>query len=122
MHELSIVESIVDTVTDSLVQYPGARVLEVRLRVGALSAVVEESLTFCWDIAIADTPLAGARLAVQTVPVRVHCGACGADEPLESLQSFCCARCGAPANDVRQGRELEIEAIEIEEAEEAAQV
>ena len=122
MHELSSVESVVDAVTDSLARYPGARVVEVRLRVGALSAVVEESLKFCWGIAIADTPLAGAGLAVQTVPVRVHCGACGAEEPLQSLQSFCCAKCGAAANDVRQGRELEIEAIEIEEAEEAAQV
>lgn len=122
MHELSIVESIVDTVTESLTTYPGARVIEVRLRVGALSAIVQDSLHFCWGIATADTPLTGSRLVVQTVPVTVHCGACGAEEPLESLQSFCCAKCGAPASDVRQGRELEIEAIEIEEAEEAAQV
>jgi len=122
MHELSIVESIVDTVTESLAAYPGARVIEVRLRVGALSAVVEDSLQFCWGIANADTPLAGSRLVVQTVPVTVHCSACGAEEPLQSLQNFRCAKCGAPASDVRQGRELEIEAIEIEEAEEAAQI
>lgn len=122
MHELSIVESIVETVTASVAAYPGARVVEVRLRVGALSAVVEDALQFCWGIATADTPLTGSRLAVQMVPVTVHCGACGAEEPLQSLQSFCCAKCGAPASDVRQGRELEIEAIEIEEAEEAAQV
>lgn len=121
MHELSIVESVVGAVTESLAAYPGATVVEVRLRIGALSAVVEDSLQFCWGIANADTPLAGSRLVVRTVPVTVHCGACGTEEPLESLQSFCCAKCGAPANDVRSGRELEIEAIEIEEAAEAAQ-
>ena len=37
MHELSIISSVVDTVTESLAAYPGARVLEVRLRVGALA-------------------------------------------------------------------------------------
>jgi hydrogenase nickel incorporation protein HypA/HybF len=122
MHELSIVESVVEAVTESLDAYPGARVVEVRLQVGALAAVVEDSLQFCWGIATEKTPLAGARLVVKTVAVMVHCGACGAEEPLESLQSFCCAKCGAPASDVRQGRELEIEAIEIEESEAVTRV
>jgi len=118
MHELSIVSSIVDTVTDSLAAYPGARVVEVRLRVGALAAVIEESLQFCFGIATEGTPLAGSKLVVQIVPVTVHCAACGNDGAMESLQSFRCPTCGEPATDVRHGRELEIEAIEIEEAEE----
>ena len=37
VHELSIVSSIVDSVTETLEAYPGARVKEVRLRVGALA-------------------------------------------------------------------------------------
>jgi Zn finger protein HypA/HybF involved in hydrogenase expression len=37
---------------------------------------------------------------------------------LESLQSFRCPHCGEPATDLRQGRELEIESIEIDEVEE----
>ena len=58
-------------------------------------------------------------MVVKLVPVTVHCAACGADGPIESLQSFRCPNCGEPASDIRQGRELEIEAIEIEEAEES---
>jgi len=50
MHELSIVASIVDTVTESLAVYQGARVTEVHLRVGALAAVVEDSLQFCYGM------------------------------------------------------------------------
>lgn len=118
MHELSIVSSVVDSVTESLEKYPGARVTEVRLRVGALSAVVEDSLQFCYGIATADTPLQGSRLVVNIVPVTVHCDACGNEGAIENLQSFRCPHCGEPAGDVRHGRELEIEAIEIEEAEE----
>jgi hydrogenase nickel incorporation protein HypA/HybF len=120
MHELSIVTSVVESVAEWLVKYPGARVLEVRLRVGALAAVIEDSLQFCYGIAIEDTPLAGSKLVVHTVPVMVHCEACGKEGALESLQHFHCPHCDAPATDVRSGRELEIESVEIEEAEEVA--
>jgi len=116
MHELSIVSSVVDTVIESLEKYPGARVLEVRLRVGALAAVVEDSLQFCYELATRETALEGSRLVVKIVPVMVHCGACGKDGELESLQSFRCPHCGEPAADVRQGREMEIESVEIEDA------
>jgi Zn finger protein HypA/HybF involved in hydrogenase expression len=44
MHELSLVTSIVETVTEALDHYQKPRVLAVRLRVGALASVVPESL------------------------------------------------------------------------------
>jgi len=115
MHELSIVSSVVETVTDSLAAYPGARVLEVRLRVGALASVVVQSLEICGGIATDGTPLAGSKLVVNVVPVVARCAKCAQDVELASLQSFRCPRCGEPVTDLRQGRELEIESIEIEE-------
>jgi hydrogenase nickel incorporation protein HypA/HybF len=118
MHELSIVSSIVDTVTEKLEAYPGARVKEVRLRVGALAAVVEDSLQFCYGIATDDTPLQGSKLVVSIVPVVMHCEHCDQDVEIASLQSFRCPHCDEPVSDLRQGRELEIESIEIDEVEE----
>ena len=115
MHELSIVSSVVETVMESLAAYPGARVVEVRLRVGALSAVIEDSLQFCFGIVAEGTPLEKARLVVTIVPVVMHCVGCDADVELESVQSFRCPRCDAPCFDLRQGRELEIESFEIED-------
>ena len=117
MHELSIAASIVDAVTESAAAYPGARVKEVRLRVGALASVIEDSLQFCWGITVEGTPLAGSKLVVHIQPVVTHCDACGQDGELASLQSFRCPHCGEPATDLRQGRELEIESIEIDEPE-----
>jgi hydrogenase nickel incorporation protein HypA/HybF len=118
MHELSIVASIVDTVTESAAAYKGARVVEVRLRVGALASVVEDSLQFCYGIATEGTALEGSRLVVNVLPVVMHCVPCGADVELEGVQSFRCPKCGEPCFDLRQGRELEIEAIEIDEMDE----
>jgi len=122
MHELSIVESIVEAVTETAADYPGARVKSVRLRVGVLAAVVEDSLQFCWGLATEGSPLAGAALVVKPVSVRVHCTACGCDGEIAGVQSFRCPSCGEPAADLRQGRELEIESIEIEDMSEVSEV
>ena len=118
MHELSIVESVVEGVTETASRYPGSQVKAVRLRVGVLAAVVEDSLRFCWELATTGTALEGAALVVNSVPVVVHCAACGRDAELAGVQSFRCPHCGEPAADLRQGRELEIESIEIEEPDE----
>jgi hydrogenase nickel incorporation protein HypA/HybF len=117
MHELSIVSSVVETVMESAEAYPGARVVEVRLRVGALASVVVDSLEFCWGIATEDTPLQASRLVVTTVPVVMHCAVCAADVELDGVQSFRCPKCGELCFDLLQGRELEIESYEIEENE-----
>jgi len=119
MHELSIVSSVVESVTESLGAYPGARVLEVRLRVGALASVVTESLEFCYGIASEGTPLEGSRLVVNVLPVVMHCERCREDVELEGVQSFRCPRCGESCSEMRQGRELEIESFEIDEINEA---
>ncbi|MGD0098300.1 MAG: hydrogenase maturation nickel metallochaperone HypA [Terracidiphilus sp.] len=120
MHELSIISSVVETVTESLAKYPGARVLEVRLRVGALASVVVESLEFCYGIATEGTPLEGSRLVVDVLPVVMHCERCAEDVELVGVQSFRCPRCGEPCSQMRQGREMEIESVEIDEVEETA--
>jgi hydrogenase nickel incorporation protein HypA/HybF len=119
MHELSIASSIVEAVTETAAAYPGARVKEVRLRVGALASIVEDSLKFCWELATDDSPLQGSALVVKILPVIVHCGACGRDTELDGVQSFRCAQCGEIAAVFLQGRELEIESIELEDPEPA---
>ena len=117
MHELSIAASIVEAVTESAAAYPGARVKEVRLRVGALASIVEDSLQFCWELATEDSPIKGSKLVINKLPVVVYCDACDADIEIEGVQSFRCPRCGKHAAEIHQGRELEIESIEIDEPE-----
>jgi hydrogenase nickel incorporation protein HypA/HybF len=118
MHELSLISSVVESVTESLAPYPGAKVLEVRLRVGALASVVQESLEFCYGIATEGTPLEGSRLVVKVLPVVMRCARCDQDVELDGIQSFRCPKCGEPSHDLRQGRELDIDSIEIDDIEE----
>jgi hydrogenase nickel incorporation protein HypA/HybF len=114
MHELSIVSSVVESVTESASDYPGAKVRSVRLRVGVLQSVIQDSLEFCYGIATEGTPLAGSRLEVASVPVTIWCATCGQEAELAGVQSFRCPRCNEQSMDIRKGRELEIDSIEID--------
>jgi hydrogenase nickel incorporation protein HypA/HybF len=59
--------------------------------------------------------LAGSRLIVEDVPVAVFCPRCQDTRTLESVQSFLCPECGTPTMDIRQGKELEVFALEVDQ-------
>ncbi|MFZ0807796.1 MAG: hydrogenase maturation nickel metallochaperone HypA [Candidatus Sulfotelmatobacter sp.] len=113
MHELSIAMGIVDAALEES-QRRGVQVTVVHLRLGALSGVVKDALLFSWEVACQDTPLQGAQLVVEDLPVVVFCPQCNDQRTLVSMQSFTCPECGTPTMDVRQGKELEVFALEVE--------
>ena len=113
MHELSIALSLVDLALEEAERHRG-RVCAVHLRLGALAGVMKEALLSSYEMACADTPLEGSRLVIEEVPVVVFCPECEALRPLSGLQDFTCAECGTPTPDIRQGKELELVALEVE--------
>jgi hydrogenase nickel incorporation protein HypA/HybF len=115
MHELSIAMGIVDAALDESQRRGSLRVNAVHLRLGALSGVVKDALLFSYEMACQDTPLQGTRLIIEDTPVVVFCPKCRQERTLSSLQSFVCPECGEPTMDVRQGKELEVFALEVEE-------
>ena len=114
MHELSIALSIVETASEEA-QRHGGRVEAVHLRLGAFSGVVKDALLFSWDLACADTPLAGARLEIEEIPVRVWCPTCQFERTLDAEFDLRCPVCGGSDTELRTGRELELSALEIQD-------
>lgn len=113
MHELSIAQSIVESVGGHVAAHGGGRVLGVAVRVGALSGVEVPALAFAWGAAIADTPLAGSRLEIEEVPAAAWCPSCQAERVLASIQRLRCPRCATPTPRIFRGRELEILEVEV---------
>lgn len=113
MHEASIAQSIIDQITDLRQQGVIDGELErIRLKVGRLSTVVPDYLTFIFGVMVQDTDLHGVELEIEDIPVRARCQACGAeDEVLEAC--FLCGRCGSPELDILTGRELLIDSVEV---------
>ncbi len=114
MHELSIAYSVVEIATQSAVEAGATRVNSVHVRLGALSGVVRGALEFSYEIACAGTMLEGSTLVVRELPVRVYCAVCDREVELPSVQHFCCPLCDTPSGDLRQGREMDVEAIEVD--------
>jgi hydrogenase nickel incorporation protein HypA/HybF len=112
MHELSIAMGIVDAAVEES-QRRGVQVSAVHLKLGALSGVVKDALLFSYEVACQDTPLAGSRLIVEDLPVIIFCVQCQKARELPSVQLFQCPECGTATMDVRQGKELEVFALEV---------
>lgn len=116
MHELSIAVSLVDAASEQAADAGAERVSAVYLRLGALSGVVREALEFSFEVAAADTMLEGAALEIEEVPAVALCPQCQEEKQLSAGHPMFRARCpdcGAPTPKLRQGKELEITALEI---------
>jgi len=113
MHELSIALSLVEAACEKAAELGGVRVEALRLRLGPLSGVVRDALLFSFELATAGTPIEGARLDIEDVPVVVFCPSCRAERELPSIQHFRCPVCDTLTPEVIQGRDLELAALEV---------
>ncbi len=115
MHEMGIAMQIIEIATSSIPDdMEDVCVKKVNIKIGKLSAVVPSSLRFCFEIAAADTRLAGAELDIEEIPVVARCRECSEEWTIND-PAFKCRKCNSGSIDVVSGRELDISSIEIEE-------
>lgn len=108
MHELALMESLVETVRESVGE---ARVTLVRLEVGRLTCVVPEALSFCFDVCVSGTSLEGAAIEILEIEGRGRCRACGRERAVELPGGPC--GCGAVDVEVLAGEELRLKEVEV---------
>lgn len=116
MHELAICKGIIEVAAAAL-SAPMPRVSSVSVRIGRLTGVVPDSLRYYFDLLSPETPLAGAALLLEEVPIRGRCADCSADFEIDTL-TFTCPRCDSGFVDLLSGRELQV--VSLETAEEVA--
>jgi hydrogenase nickel incorporation protein HypA/HybF len=116
MHELSMAAGILDIVQQNVCVADASRVRAVRVRVGDLAGVVPDSLEFCFDAVIADTPYAAAFLAIDRVPALATCGGCGGVTRLAQPSLVPCVR--RHRHDPQSGDELQVD-VELDDTVEA---
>lgn len=113
MHEMGIALQLIDIAIAAIpADMTNVKVEAVNIRVGKLTAVVPDSLRFCFDIASQDTCLAGARLNIEEVPIEATCRNCGASVTIEKAL-FACGQCQSGRIDVVTGRELMVTSLEL---------
>ena len=109
MHEYSIAAGVMDTVIPLARKAGATRIACVRLRIGVMTEVVQESLDFMWDVLCDERgPITkGTKLEVQYVQPRSVCIACGAEFEHDRFHVRC-PKCGSAETVLQQGRELDI--------------
>ena len=65
MHEMGIASSVLEALHEELHRHPGYRPAKVGLRIGEYAGVDRESLKFCLDTLVKDTPFEPLELVIE---------------------------------------------------------
>lgn len=117
MHEISLVRNIFNTLRSEFPAGDISRIKTINITAGVLSNVEPILLQNAFEAVVAtDSPeFARAALRVVTLPVVIHCDACGNNSEIE-YYVFVCKHCGRPGNNIIQGDELLISGVELDDA------
>ena len=113
MHELSIASAILDAVRTEAGKRPGAHVTKVGVRIGAVSGVEPEALSFGFSALVQGSDLEPLALEIEPVPRRQRCPPCDFtfEAPDDNLD---CPRCGRAETQFAGGDELNMAYLEID--------
>jgi hydrogenase nickel incorporation protein HypA/HybF len=114
MHELSLMAQVRELALAQASQHGAVAITTITLRVGELAGVEPEALAFAFEVVMAGSIAAGARLRIDPVAALWCCAGCGAPIP-----SGCgagadpCPACGGRARRLKAGGELELASLDL---------
>jgi hydrogenase nickel incorporation protein HypA/HybF len=117
MHEMAIAQSLIGILKEEMDKHGVSNLKRVRVRHGALSGVVPDALSQAFVVSVMDTPLEGAEIVLEEVPLRLKCSGCGIEfSPEEGLLVLMpCPECGEEiGHEVIEGKELYIDGMDAD--------
>ncbi len=112
MHEMSLCQSILQTLEEQARVRKFSRVERVCLEVGPFSGVEVEALRFGFDVVMRGSLADTATLEIVETPAQAWCFACAETVPI--VQRYdACPRCGSHQLRVTGGDELKIKELEV---------
>ncbi len=116
MHEMAIVQSIMDIIEQHARMYNAKKVVQVSLEFGALTAVMPSAITFAFEVLSKGGIAEGARVDITIVPMKVRCMSCG-NEQVTDVYELTCPVCSSGVLQIVEGRdEMRIVSLEIEDS------
>lgn len=111
MHELSLAESMLAIVEQSVRRGGFARATVVRLEIGRLSCVLPDALRFCFESVTRGSLAEGARLEIVEMAGAGRCRRCDKTMAMEEPWGVC-PDCGAQL-EVTSGAEMRVKELEV---------
>ncbi len=116
MHEYGITQKIINEVCEylnTISENHLNKVISIKLVVGELVGIIDESVNMYFDILAEQTPCKGAQLIFEKKPALLHCIKCNKLFKRDP-KSFDCPICGEGLKLTDHGKEFYIESIEVE--------
>ncbi|HGJ67140.1 TPA: hydrogenase maturation nickel metallochaperone HypA [bacterium] len=107
MHEIAIVESIIDIVSAEMKKHNMTKLETIKLRIGEMSNIMLDALVFSFDVLSKETPLEGAKLIIETVLIKFRCKDCKIEFTIKDTFGIC-PECNGINCEIISGKELEI--------------
>ena len=111
MHEVSIIQNVIEIVTQKAIENNLTKINKVSLRIGELSGVMPESLNFAFDSCIKGTMLEESTLGIEKVSALGECKTCNLEFPIEHFHKLC-PSCNKFCTNIVSGYELYVNTIE----------
>ncbi len=112
MHELSIVQNILDIANLEVTKVKAGKVDQIDLEIGILSGIEMDALLFAWEACVPNTILATAKRNINRIPAKAKCTAC--KTIFETGDHFAqCPDCGDYLTELIQGKELKIKQLVV---------
>ena len=112
MHELAVTESILSIALDHAQKANASRVTDINLVIGRLSSIIDDSVSFYWEIISKDTICSEAALHFTRIPASLKCINCQREYTLED-DLIPCPECGSSDVKILTGNEFRVESIEV---------
>jgi hydrogenase nickel incorporation protein HypA/HybF len=113
VHELSIAQSLVDSIRAELSTRGNPHLVRAGVLVGELSGVQPDALRFSFEVIIQGTELEHAALDIEHVPLKYRCRGCSHEFPVVAYRTEC-PRCGGLDGVAVAGDELRLTFLELE--------
>jgi hydrogenase nickel incorporation protein HypA/HybF len=113
MHEMSLCESMLQTLEQQAEVQHYRKVKTVWLEIGALAGVEIDALRFSFDVVVQGSLAEGARLEILEAPGQAWCLPCGRNVPVQQHYDECPV-CGSHQLQVNGGEQMRIMELEVE--------
>ncbi|MEY4615515.1 MAG: hydrogenase accessory protein HypA [Pseudomonadota bacterium] len=113
MHELSLLENMLDQLSDMKQKYNLSSITDVYVSVGEMAGVDISFLESAYNLFIPSSDWAHLKMHITSVPWRIRCMACGLEQKVDDWH-IQCRSCGSNDTETIDGTDFLIQKIEGE--------
>lgn len=115
MHELGIMENVLDVALEYAETNNVKKIQAINLSIGALSDIVPTYAQMFFELISKDTVAENAKINIEKIPIKIKCRSCGTETEMGiNHLLYECDKCGSKSIELISGREFRVVSMEVE--------